>query len=106
MTIAQRGGPHPHKEREAYEQEAIEAWRKIPLRPSPPTGAEIGLAAAFRDQLRVFGFDLKLGSDGSVLIVDTKGKHRAPPPDIAERVWKHVEAIGALLDQEKERETK
>jgi hypothetical protein len=92
------------KENEPYEQEVIKAWRKIPFRPSPPEKAEIGIAAVIRDQLRVFGFDLRLGSDGSVLIVDTKGKHRAPPVNIAEGVWERVEAIGALLDQEKEQE--
>jgi len=86
--------------REAYEQEAVEAWRSLPFKPSPPTGAEIGLATALRDQLRVFGFDLRLEPNGSVVIVDTKGKRRAPPADIAEKVWERIEAIGALLERE------
>lgn len=98
MTIPQ---PIPDRENEAYEREAVEAWRKIPFRPSLEE-AEIGIAAAIRDQIRVFGFDLQLGHDGSVLIVDTRGKHRAPPADIAEKIWERIETIGVLLDQEEE----
>jgi hypothetical protein len=82
---------------EAYEQEALAAWRNIPFKSS------LDLASAIREQLRLHGFDLKLGPDGSVLIIDTKGKHRSPPADIAHGVWERVETVGALLDQERSR---
>lgn len=86
---------------EAYEQGVIAAWRNIPFKPSPPPKTEIDLAAVIRERLRLGGFDLKLGPDGSVLIVNTKGNRREPPPDLARKVWERVEAVGALLEQER-----
>ena len=70
--------------------------------PFKPSKTETDLASVIRERLRFRGFGMTLGPDGSILIVNTRGSRRAPPPDLTEKVWEHVEAIGALMDGEKE----
>jgi len=88
-------------EREAYEHEAVEAWRSIPFTPSP-TDAETEQAIALRERFRARGFELRLGPGGAVLIADARGEKRGLPTMLTNELWEHIEAVGALMDREKE----
>ena len=82
------------------EQAVVEAWRSRPFKPSPPPQAELERAFELREMFRARGFDLRLGRDGSVLIADLTGQHRAGPPALTKTLWKHVEVVGAFMDRE------
>jgi hypothetical protein len=87
--------------RETYEAEAAKAWRSIPFTPSL-TDAEIEHASALRERFRARGFELRLSPGGAVLIADTGNEKRGQPLMLTNELWEHVEAVGALLDRERE----
>jgi hypothetical protein len=83
----------------AFEREVIAAWRLRPFKFSEPAPAED--AAAIRSAFCAHGFELRLGSDGAVLVADRRPRwSRTPPQPLMDRLWANVTEIGALLDRE------